>query len=64
MRRRSSAQIFPNETYVFEGLSAFRSKDCMVGVVVEGVDEAWTCVSRLRIISLAIHHYHIEQNRM
>jgi hypothetical protein len=25
-------------TYVFEGLSAFRSKGCIVGVVVDGVD--------------------------
>jgi hypothetical protein len=25
-------------TYVFEGLSAFRSKGCIVGVVVDGVE--------------------------
>ena len=32
-------QRFGGKTYVFEGLSVFRSKGCIVGVVVEGVED-------------------------
>jgi hypothetical protein len=38
MQEQTKTEMILSITYVFEGLSAFRSKGCIVGVVVEGVE--------------------------